>query len=474
MRFLSSQRFALRALLLIVLLATATAQAQPAGLGWQVFLPQVRHPVVPPIFGAQIRPGNVAATVDKAVAGGINWVRYGDSLWSEIEPTPGARNWDSQALVEQELRILAEHNLTTLLVVRSAPTWAQQVPGASCARIKPEAYDAFAVFVRDLVLRYSAPPYNVRYWELWNEPDVDPRLVDPSSGFGCWGNRDEPFYGGAAYGEMLKRVYPVVKQADPNAQIVFGGLLLDCDPDAPPPDRTAADCASAGFLEGALRVGAGQAFDVLSYHGYAFWSSQPAMTDWDLTQESWKRRGGAVLGKLRFLREVLARYRLAPPILLTEVGLLCTNDAKTCSEVFPPQQASYVTRIFTRAWANGLLGAIWYTFDGPGWLGSSILDPQQQPRPAYHALSFLAEALRGANFREALGSGNLEGYRFQKGNTTYLIYWTNSAVTTTVTLPRMPDHVYNSVGQPISVTGDRLIVGFEPLIVELREGTHAP
>lgn len=473
MRLQLSQRLMLCASLLLVLLST-TAQAQPAGPGWQIFLPQVRHPVVPPVFGGQIRPGNVGATAGKAAAGGINWVRYGDALWSEVEPTPGARNWESQALVEQELRTLAEHNLTTLLVVRSAPTWAQQVTGSSCARIKPEAYDAFAAFMRDLVLRYSAPPYNVRYWEVWNEPDVDPRLVDPSSGFGCWGNRDEPFYGGAAYGEMLKRVYPAIKQAHPDAQVVFGGLLLDCDPASPPPGRPASDCASAGFLEGALQAGAGQAFDVLAYHGYAFWSATPAATDWDLSLRSWQAKGGAVLGKLRFLREVLGRYSLAPPILLTEVGLLCTNDALTCSQAFPPQQAGYVTRIYSRAWANGLLGAIWYTFDGPGWMNSSILDPQQQPRPAYQALSFLSALLRDARYREALGNGNLEGYRFQKGDTTYLIFWTNSAVTTTVTLPRVPDRVYNSVGQTITVTSDRLIVGFEPLIVELREGTHAP
>lgn len=474
MRMLPSQRCLLRAVLLVVLLTSVPAQAQPTAPGWQVFLPQVLQPAVPPIFGGQIRPGNVAATANKAVVGGINWVRYGDSLWSEIEPNPGARNWQSQALVEQELRTLAEQNLTTLLVVRSAPAWAQQVPGASCARIKPEAYDAFAAFMHDLVLRYSPPPYNVRYWELWNEPDVDPRLVDPSSGFGCWGNRDEPFYGGAAYGEMLKRVYPAIKQADPNAQVVFGGLLLDCDPATPPPDRPASDCASATFLEGALRVGAGQAFDVLSYHGYAFWAAMPAATDWDLALRSWQARGGALLGKLAFLREVLGRYGLAPPILLTEVGLLCTNDAKTCSEVFLPQQAGYVTRIYTRAWAAGLLGAIWYTFDGPGWMSSGLLDSQQQPRPAYQALSFLAALLRDARYHAALGNENLEGYRFQKGDSTYLIYWTNSAVTTTVTLPRVPDRVYNSVGQTITVTSDRLIVGFEPLIVELWEGTNAP
>ena len=34
--------------------------------------------------------------------------------------------------------------------------------------------------------------FDVHYWELGNEPDVDPILVNSSSGFGCWGDIDDP------------------------------------------------------------------------------------------------------------------------------------------------------------------------------------------------------------------------------------------------------------------------------------------
>ena len=39
---------------------------------------------------------------------------------------------------------------------------------------------------------------------------------------------NDPYYGGGYYAEMLKIVYPQIKAADPEAQILIGGLLLFC------------------------------------------------------------------------------------------------------------------------------------------------------------------------------------------------------------------------------------------------------
>ena len=144
------------------------------------------------------------------------------------------------------------------------------------------------------------------------------RMVGPTSGFGCWGDEADPYYGGGAYAEMLKRVYPAIKQANPSAQVLIGGLLLDCDADHPVAGR---DCADSRFLEGILRNGGGAAFDIVSYHGYAFWSGKNE--DWDISNPAWQPRGGVVLGKLQLIRETLARYQVDKPVLLSEAGLLC-------------------------------------------------------------------------------------------------------------------------------------------------------
>ena len=84
------------------------------------------------------------------------------------------------------------------------PAWAQKYPGVACGPISEDALDDFAEFMAALVSRYSQPPYNVRYWEIGNEPDIDRTLVDSQSIYGCWGEKDDPYYGGKYYGEMLK------------------------------------------------------------------------------------------------------------------------------------------------------------------------------------------------------------------------------------------------------------------------------
>jgi hypothetical protein len=418
-------------------------------------------PATASVFGVTISNGFVGATAGRAAAARASWVRQSGFLWSEIEPTPGAREWSRMGSLEADLQTLAAQGLTTIAVVQSTPAWAQQIPGHSCGAIKPAALDAFAGFMRDLVARYSAPPYNIKYWEIWNEEDVDPSLVGPTSGFGCWGDMADPYYGGGAYAEMLKRVYPAIKQANPSAQVLLGGLLLDCDADHPIKGR---GCSVSRFLEGILRNGGGLALDIVSYHGYAFWSGKNE--DWDMNP-SWQARGGAVRGKLQLIRETLARYQADKPVLLTEAGLLCYRSDPRCIPRFFNAQASYVPRVYARAWASGLLGVIWYTLEGPGWERSGLLDENQQPRPAYQALSFMAGLLQGANYAGSRSNGAIEGYAFHKGATHYELYWTNDDTPARMAWPAGTVAAYDLYGQPLPLTGPDLTVNFNPIFIEI-------
>ena len=52
----------------------------------------------------------------------------------------------------------------------------------------------------------------VKYWEIWNEPDIPAGSIsDPDQPGGCWGDPADPYYGGQKYGEMLKAVYGTIK-----------------------------------------------------------------------------------------------------------------------------------------------------------------------------------------------------------------------------------------------------------------------
>jgi hypothetical protein len=152
-----------------------------------------------------------------------DWIRPEPVIWSAVEPKRGQREWSMLSGLEGELRAAAERGIQVELIVSGSPGWAQKVPGSECGPIKESELSTFARFMHDLVLRYSQPPFNVKYWEFWNEPDVDPSFSG-SNDFGCWGDLDDPYYGGGYYAQMLKAVYSQVKSADPAAQVVVGGF----------------------------------------------------------------------------------------------------------------------------------------------------------------------------------------------------------------------------------------------------------
>lgn len=443
---------------------TAPATLQPTPSPLPTATADRQLPGSPSLFGVEIAEGTAKSTASKAATMGASWVRYNGIRWDKVEATRGSYDWSVLETFEADMQQLAEQGLVPAVIVRGTPAWAQKVSGSRCSAITQEALDDFATFLRVLVERYSGAPYHVQYWELGNEPDVDPALVQDTMPYGCWGDMQDTYYGGEYYAEMLKRVYPVIKQADPSAQVILGGLLLDCDPTNPPPDK---DCTPGRFLEGVLRNGGGEAFDILAYHGYAYWHN--AEQDWDQAHTSWQHRGGAMPGRLDFLQRVLNEYGVHKPIMVNEIALLCWNANPACIELgFLEDQANYAVRTYTRAWANGLIGAVWYTLNTTGWHDTGLLDSRGNPRPAYHTITFLSDVLNGATYREQLDDGTLERYAFDKGKFSYHISWTNDGSTVSVPLPAGRVTVYDMYGQEVAATGEQVQIGFAPLIIEAR------
>ena len=249
--------------------------------------------------------------------------------------------------------------LKTILVVRRTPDWAQKVPGYYCGPVSEDALDDLARFMASAVARYKDPPYAVKYWELWNEPDVDPQLALPNWPFGCWGDQEGQYYGGGYYAKMLKVVYPAIKAADPEAQVLIGGLLLERDPaedTRPHPPGL--------FLEGILRAGGGDYFDAVSFHGYVHYDGQ--VREWEKLGGTWLGRGGAVAGKANFLRELLARYGLRSHSCSVRRASCAQDALRRRPADFLAAQAAYLPRVYAQSLALDLVATLWYTLDWPG------------------------------------------------------------------------------------------------------------
>ncbi len=408
------------------------------------------------LFGLQVRSLSETGATELVRRLGPTWVRRNGVLWSLVEPVEGERNWEALADLEPELMLAAESGMRVILIVRSTPDWAQTLPGYTCGPVRPDKLAAFAQFMEDLVRRYSAPPYNVRYWELWNEPDVDPALIGPTSPFGCWGDPNQPLYGGEYYAEMLAAVFPAAKRADPEAQILIGGLLLDCDPDNPPEEPPGSgqvkDCRSARFLEGILKGGGAPYFDGISFHAYDYyrgeagnyanpgWHSEAAVT------------GPAALAKIQFMKQLLSQSAASDKYLMnTEQALPCgrTGQEEPClTDEFERTKAVYLVHAYAAAQAQGLEANIWYSLTG--WRASGLVNRDGLPQPAFEAYRFASQLLTETAFsQELFMEPDLKGYEFQSEERTIWVVWSVVDSPRSIELPRVPDQAFDYLGQPL-------------------------
>ncbi|MGC9423940.1 Ig-like domain-containing protein [Vibrio sp.] len=417
-----------------------------------------------PSFGVEVKDTSTLNLVDGgAIEPNNHWVRINGLLWSDAQPDIAPiYNW-STALDEQ-LQDASDAGMEIILIVRSTPDWAR-LHNYSCGPMDPPFIDEFADFMSDAVRRYSDPPepytFNIKYFEIWNEPDDIPQEGLEENVHGCWGvENDSEFWGGTYYGEVLKAVYPEVKLANPEAQIVVGGLLLPCDP------ATGVDyCNMSHFFEGILQTTQGEGwpyFDYVAYHGYPFYDpdlsavqqeTPNAPVDGELYWPEWNTRGGLVEGKLNFLNSVMLDYEINKPILLTESGLTDPNfkasDPSTI-EVFEATKADYLVWLYSRNIARGIEGTIWYHMDNYGWNKSGLLDGTNTPLPAYDAYAVLTTALDGAIYLRDINDLGAEvlGFEFKKDNRLWVLF-SEDDIQKTIPEPDWVNSIYDLFGNTI-------------------------
>ena len=447
----------------IVYLPLITSLIEPAPNSSIVYLPLVirNFPPLQTLFGAEM--GQLASAGEAAA--NISWTRRNAVLWSSVEPTEGARNWSALAGLESELQDASSKGIQVILIVRSTPQWARLLPGTgpSCGPVQADKLAAFGSFMRDLVVRYSVPPYNVKYWELWNEPDAP--YVKGNPGYGCWGNPNDAYYGGGYYAEMLKAAYPQIKAADPQAQVLVGGLLLDCDP------RPGAGCAAVGhdpklsmFLEGILRNNGGAYFDGVSFHTYDYYYpgtlGQYGNPNW---QSSWKTTGPVSVVKARFIQGLLSQYSVSGKFLMdTESAILCNK----CSHdpMFETTKAYYIAQAYAVAIAVGLRADLWYSV--LGWRNSGLLNADLSPRPAYTALQFSRSELGDATWvRDVTEYPGVKGYEFQRSDRRIWVLWSLDGNTHSISLPALPLAAWDALGNSVSQAAS-MNVDLNPLYLE--------
>jgi hypothetical protein len=166
---------------------------------------------------------------------GIRLVRH-TMYWYQVENSEQPGVYDPQALAEWDelVRRCEAQGLALLVVVHG------NAPGVSYAN-REAGYRRFAGFMAAMARRYPS----IRYWELWNEMDAGfTDLFGAQAGIPLLER-------GKLYAEMLKVVSPAIREANPRAIILTGGMTDTGD-----------------FPRGVYEGGGREHFDVMNIHTY--------------------------------------------------------------------------------------------------------------------------------------------------------------------------------------------------------------
>lgn len=267
--------------------ADALAQPQPFAFGVEYMVPGLAR-----TYAA------TGATWAKAAPAGFDW--------GTIEPQPpvsGRHTYDFTIpdTLLREYQKAGFRNFHIYLQCRNP--WATSNPlpatGHPSYPPKPEFLDDYAAYVQAMVERYDADGhedmpgllYPVRYWEIEAE----------------WGT----FWPAtvAEYLDLLRVAHRVVKEADPEAQVILQGFLLwsifEGNPDPRDLQRRLSDAkfgqGRRALLAGATEVlGYPSLFDAVEYHSLSDWTE--------------------VFATVRFLREEMRKHGYEKPIWAGDVN----------------------------------------------------------------------------------------------------------------------------------------------------------
>ena len=437
------------------------------------FMPHIMRDFRPQasLLGVALEGFMDAGAFPQALELGIQFGRrWRDIAWRDVEPQQGNYQWGGLAQLETELKTARAAGVTPILNVQMTPGWAQGVPPYACGPIRRDKFEAFADFMVQLVQRYgSNTDYNVRYWQIANEPDVAVGIVPADSVFGCWGDLSDPYYGGKYFGEMLQVVYPRIKAADPNAIVVMGGLLLECDPytmTVPETCKNQERLQSGYFLEGVLIGKGAENIDMIDIHNYGRLDMNLAARMTDYYNWVGPEGGTGLTEKVNFVRRLLQQYgRPDLPLMVSEVALKCEEPSDDCQEV----GAAYIPRAYAEGYGLNLTTLIYYAMITEFKYKGLLLE-DFTPKKQFAAYKFMGSQLSGV---EHIGSvtqfDGVDGQEFKQSFVRRLwILWSKEGQDHTISLPTDFVQAFDKYGNVLPTTGSELTIGWSPVYIQLR------
>ncbi|MGQ9887985.1 MAG: hypothetical protein ACUVSX_05780 [Aggregatilineales bacterium] len=330
----------LKSLLLTLTFALTLIASPPPADDSSAVVPQSQRLGI--VYISQVADATNPERYRQAQALGAGWNRW-PLYWDHIQPAPQTWAW---AAYDQLVAGDLAHGFNINAILLGRPPFYQddeRITGLNepafsdgtdtpASGKTPNPANPWAVYVWEAVNRYKPggalarlrgwdDNKGIRVWEVWNEPD------------------HKPFWEGTIrdYARLLKVTYLVAKLADPEAQVMFGGLLYST------PDNWLARVLAI-YINDPLREQHNWYMDMVGVHSYSY----PRRSGW-LTL---------------YVRETLKAYGLKRPIWLTETGVPVWDDypgplwtaaspQERVRHATSAQQAAFVIQSAAYAWAEG-------------------------------------------------------------------------------------------------------------------------
>jgi len=214
---------------------------------------------------------------------GVSMVRE-DVQWSTVEAQKGFYDFTT---TDRRIDILRGIGVDTLPILTYGNKYYANVPPGTywqTDRYTPpmgtpewEAYKvAFSKFIYASV-KHLSDKYNMTYYEIWNEP------------YGFWEPSTESYETRAIkYTELMKMAYPEAKRANPNSQILIGGLGVSKE-------------LTITYTEVMYRYGIKNYFDIMNVHpyiNYNNYSEDPKVVGYS----------GGVIEHMDYLKQIMNSY----------------------------------------------------------------------------------------------------------------------------------------------------------------------
>jgi hypothetical protein len=374
--------------------------------------------------------------------------------WSAVEPSntdPSRYVW---GYYDRAFTSIAANGLQPIVVIDKCPAWACPFFRGP---INPGNMGDFTEFVNAVVQRYRQPPYNARFWELFDEPDG---VVGPNGEWN-YGNR------GAEYVQALRVLHDAAKSVDAEAVVMNGGLAYDYPTVFRPQ-----------FVSDTLAAGIAQYTDALNFHYFK------------VNGPGWTTVGD----KAAELRQIMRNHGVDLPLVCTSTGESSANIAPWYSN--EAQQARYIVKVNAQSAAAGIKSTTLYLNQdfyctpsagcGSGWeawASHGLIRRDATEKPSHSALRVFAQEVGSGVFLGRLGpehglAAGMEGYHFggsAEGRPQVSVVWNNSGGSANMQVPsaQVPALIraLGMSGQPLATipgpNGTVLVsVGPDPVYIE--------